>query len=161
MTQYFEVEQRDGAARIGKLMLSPELRTPCILSTTELGKLESPGPVVDAGSFWAVKSDEELDIRVKQIRKKAGNGTLIILPHQAYPPAIPAECLGKVEKFTATSGENIEGPTGSLLRVGGIPEKTSGKPVGLPDPGGAEISEGTDRGCDPPVREYRRGIRTV
>jgi archaeosine synthase len=124
MTQYFEVEQRDGAARIGKLMLSPELRTPCILSTTELGKLESPGPVVDAGSFWAVKSDEELDIRVKQIRKKAGNGTLIILPHQAYPPAIPAECLGKVEKFTATSGENIEGPTGSLLRVGGIPEKT-------------------------------------
>ena len=124
MTQYFEIEQRDGAARIGKLMLSPELRTPCILSTTELGKLESPGPVVDAGSFWAVKSDEEFDVRVKQIRKKAGNGTLIILPHQAYPPAIPAESLGKVEKFTATSGENIEGPIGSLLRVGEKPEKT-------------------------------------
>ena len=28
MTKYFEVEQRDGAARIGKLLLSPELRTP-------------------------------------------------------------------------------------------------------------------------------------
>lgn len=124
MTQYFEIEQRDGAARIGKLLLSPELRTPCILSTAELGKLENPGPVVDAGSFWAVRSDEELEARVKQIREKAGNGSLIILPHQAYPPAIPSESLGKVQRFTATDGENIEGPTGSLLRVGGKPEKT-------------------------------------
>jgi archaeosine synthase len=118
MTQYFEIEQRDGAARIGRLLLSPELRTPCILSTVELGKLESPCPIVDAGSFWGVKSDAELKARVKQIREKAGNGTLIILPHQAYPPAIPAESLGKVEKFTAPNGEKAEGPTGSLLRVG-------------------------------------------
>ncbi|RXA18709.1 tRNA-ribosyltransferase [Methanosarcina sp. MSH10X1] len=124
MTQYFEIEQRDGAARIGKLLLSPELRTPCILSTAELGKLESPGPVVDAGSFWAVKSDEELEGHIKQIREKAGKGTLIILPHQAYPPAIPAESLGIIERFTASSSENIEGPTGSLLRVGEKPEKT-------------------------------------
>ena len=28
MTQYFEIEKRDGAARIGKLLLVPELRTP-------------------------------------------------------------------------------------------------------------------------------------
>jgi archaeosine synthase len=124
MTQYFEIEQRDGAARIGKLLLSPELRTPCILSTAELGKLESPGPVVDAGSFWGVKSDAELEARVRQIREKAGNGTLIILPHQAYPPAIPAESLEKVERFTAIDGENVEGPTGSLLRIGGKPGKT-------------------------------------
>ena len=54
MTRYFEIEQRDGAARIGKLLLSPKLRTPCILSTAELGKFESPGPIVDAGSFWGV-----------------------------------------------------------------------------------------------------------
>ena len=124
MTQYFEIEQRDGAARIGKLLLSPELRTPCILRTTELGKLESPGPVVDAGSYWGVKSDAELEAHVKQIREKAGNGTLIILPHQAYPPAIPAESLGKVKRFTAIDGEKIEGPTGSILRVGREPEKT-------------------------------------
>lgn len=126
MTRYFEIEQRDGAARIGKLLLSPELRTPCILSTAELGKLENPGPVVDAGSFWGVKSDLELETHIKQIREKAGNGALIILPHQAYPPAIPIESLRKVEKFTAFNSENTEdtGPTGSLLRVGGKPEKT-------------------------------------
>ena len=65
MTQYFEIEQRDGAARIGKLLLSPELRTPCILNTAELGNLESPGPVVDAGSFWGTESRAELEARVK------------------------------------------------------------------------------------------------
>jgi archaeosine synthase alpha-subunit len=126
MTQYFEIEQRDGAARIGKFLLSPGLRTPCILSTSELGKLETPDPVVDAGSFWGVKSDAELEARVKQIREKAGNGTLIILPHQAYPPSIPAESLGKIERFTALNSESVEdtGPTGSLLRIGGKPEKT-------------------------------------
>jgi len=126
MTRYFEIEQRDGAARIGKLLLSPELRTPCILSTAELGKLENPGPVVDAGSFWSVKTDAELEAYVKQIREKTGNGTLIILPHQAYPPAIPVESLRKVKRLTALNNENVEdtGPTGSLLRVGGKPEKT-------------------------------------
>ncbi|AKB53043.1 tRNA-ribosyltransferase [Methanosarcina sp. A14] len=126
MTRYFEIEQRDGAARIGKLLLSPELHTPCILNAAELGKLENPGSVVDAGSFWGVKSDAELETHVKQIWEKAGKGTLIILPHQAYPPSIPAESLGKVQKFTDLKGENVEdaGPTGSLLKIGGKPEKT-------------------------------------
>ncbi|AKB56560.1 archaeosine synthase subunit alpha [Methanosarcina barkeri] len=126
MTRYFEIEQRDGAARIGKLLLSPELHTPCILNAAELGKLENPGSVVDAGSFWGVKSDAELETHVKQIWEKAGKGTLIILPHQAYPPSILAESLGKVQKFTDLKGENVEdaGPTGSLLKIGGKPEKT-------------------------------------
>jgi archaeosine synthase len=126
MTQYFEIEQRDGAARIGKFLLSSELRTPCILNTAELGKVENLGPIVDAGSFWGVKSNAELEARIKQIREKTGNGTLIILPHQAYPPAIPAESLGKAQRFTVTNSENVEdtGPTGSLLRVGGKPKKS-------------------------------------
>ena len=126
MTRYFEIEHRDGAARIGKFLLSPEIHTPCILSTAELGELETPGPIVDAGSFWGVKSDSELETRIKQIWEKTGKGTLIILPHKAYPPFVPAESLGKVEKITVLNGENVEdiGPTGSLLRVGGKPEKT-------------------------------------
>jgi len=119
MTQYFEVEQRDGAARIGKLLLSPEVRTPCILSTTELGNLENPGPVVDAGSFWGAKSQSELEAHVKQIRKRVGNGTLIILPHQAYPPSVSADSREKTEIFTANSGEKMDGPTGFLLRPEG------------------------------------------
>jgi archaeosine synthase len=125
MTQYFEIENRDGAARIGKLLLSPELRTPCALHTTALGNLENPGPVVDTGSLWTVDR-EELQARIKEIRKKAGKGTLIILPHQVYPPAIPADSLGKVETFASPEdgSDSNEGPTGSLLRIGGEVQKS-------------------------------------
>ncbi len=123
MTQYFEVENRDGAARIGKLLLSPELRTPCALHTAALGNLENPGPVVDAGSLWT-GSQEELQERIKKIREKTGKGTLVILPHQAYPPAIPAESLGKVKTFTSDGNNEIDGPTGSLLRIGGEVQKS-------------------------------------
>jgi len=125
MTQYFEIENRDGAARIGKLLLSPEIRTPCALHTAALGDLENPGPVVDAGSLWTADR-KELEARIKEIREKTGKGTLIILPHQTYPPAIPAESLGKVETFTAIGDENAEaeGPTGSLLRAEGEVQKS-------------------------------------
>lgn len=125
MTQYFEIENRDGAARIGKLLLSPEIRTPCALHTAALGDLENPGPIVDAGSLWTADR-KELEARIKEIREKTGKGTLIILPHQTYPPAIPAESLGKMETFTATDDQKAEaeGPTGSLLRAKGEVQKS-------------------------------------
>jgi len=119
MTQYFEIEKRDGAARIGKLLLVPKLRTPCIISTSELGNIENPGAVVDVGSFWGVESDVKLEERIKQIREKTKNGTLIILPHQVYSPSISAESRGKIRKLTADCGKKIEGPIGSLLRTEG------------------------------------------
>jgi archaeosine synthase alpha-subunit len=124
MTKYFEIEQRDGAARIGRLLLSPEIRTPYILSTVELGNYENPGPVVDAGSFWGMESQAELETRVKQIREKVGNGTIIILPHQAYPPSVStdsrsADSRDKTKIFTTSRCEKLEEPTGTLLRPGG------------------------------------------
>jgi archaeosine synthase len=120
MTQYFEIEQRDGAARIGKFRLSPELNTPCILSTKKLENFENPGSIVDAGSFWGLEFPTELEARVKEIREKAGNGTLIILPHQVYPLSISTGSREKSRMFTASSDEKIEkGPTGSLLRAEG------------------------------------------
>lgn len=124
MTKYFEIEQRDGAARIGKLLLSPEILTPCILSTAELGNLKSPGPIVDAGSFWGMESPAELEARVKQMREKVGNKTLIILPHQAYPPSVSIDSRltnsrDKTETFTTSGIERVEGSIGFLLRPEG------------------------------------------
>ncbi|MCQ1536758.1 tRNA-ribosyltransferase [Methanosarcina sp. KYL-1] len=126
MTRYFEVEQRDGAARVGKLLLSSEIRTPCVLHTADLGNLETPGPIVDAGSFWSEKSPEEQEAHIKQIREKAGEGAIIILPHQAYPPAVPADSRGKAETSARESAEKaaVEGPTGSLLRAWEEPKKS-------------------------------------
>jgi archaeosine synthase len=129
MTRYFEVEQRDGAARIGKFLLSPELRTPCILHTAKLGNLENPGPIVDAGSLWNVKEPGEPEARIKEIREKVGDETLIILPHQAYPPAVPYDARRKpgisAEGAARTGDEEMkgEGPTGVLIRLGEAPGK--------------------------------------
>lgn len=132
MTRYFEVEQRDGAARLGKFLLSPELRTPCILHTAELGNLETPGPIVDAGSLWSAKEPGGPEAGIKEIREKVGDETLIILPHQAYPPAVPYDARRNLEKSaegTAGNGtedeemKEEEGPTGVLLKVGEIPGK--------------------------------------
>ena len=50
MTQYFEVEKRDGAARIGKLMLH-QILTPCIINTSELGNIKNPGSIIDVRAF--------------------------------------------------------------------------------------------------------------
>lgn len=119
MTRYFEVEQRDGAARVGKLLLSPEIRTPCILHTAELGKLdelestEKTFPIVDAGSLWT-EAPEVLKAKLRQVREKAGEKTLIILPHQAYPPATPEDSRGK----TRLPETELAGAVGAVLRPG-------------------------------------------
>jgi archaeosine synthase len=121
MTRYFEVEQRDGAARIGKLLLSEEIKTPYILNATLLGNLENPGPIVDAGSLWSGKSREEFETRIRQIQEKTGNGTLIILPHQAYPPSISIDVKEKCESFNlkleTINKENIEGMKVSKSKI--------------------------------------------
>ncbi len=118
MTRYFEIEKRDGAARIGKLLLVPELHTPCIISASELGNIKNPGSIVDVGSFWDIESHAKLEERVKQIRDKTKNGTLIILPHQVYPPYIPIGSRGKIRTLTIDCGEKTKGPLGSFLRIG-------------------------------------------
>ena len=129
MTRYFEVEQRDGAARIGKLLLSEQIKTPYILNAALLGNFENPGPIVDAGSLWSGETREVFETRIKQIQEKTGNRTLIILPHQAYPPFISTDVKEQCELFnlelTVTNGGSVERdtsaeirgfPTGSLLR---------------------------------------------
>lgn len=136
MTRYFEVEQRDGAARLGKLLLSPEIHTPCILHTADLGSPDSQSPVVDAGSFWDTKSIEEQEVHIKQIREKVGDKALIILPNQAYPLDAPAD-IKKKTKVQEKSGkywennceinpenEVVKGPVATLLRAGELPEES-------------------------------------
>ena len=124
MTRYFEVEQRDGAARLGKFLLSPETRTPCILHTADLGNPDAQSPVVDAGSLWNTKSIEEQEACIKQIREKVGEKALIILPHLAYPLDAPVD-LRKKTKLQENAEKDAErGPIATLIRVGELPEKS-------------------------------------
>ncbi len=65
MTEYFEVHERDGAARLGELRLSDPVTTPSLADPV----------VADAGSLWA--ADRELP--------DGDEATLTVLPHRAFP----------------------------------------------------------------------------
>jgi archaeosine synthase len=65
MTEYFEVQGRDGAARRGELRLADPLETPALVD----------GSVDDAGSLWA--EDREVPHGYREI--------LTVLPHRSFP----------------------------------------------------------------------------
>nr|WP_321496921.1 archaeosine synthase subunit alpha [uncultured Methanolobus sp.] len=114
MTRYFEVQQRDGAARIGKFLLKDDIRTPYIIDTRSLGKSESP--IIDGGSLWKYSGFEEAQEHLREIRQKAGEDSLIILPHQDLTPEAPRNLTIKL----AQKAEEMEdsGATGAIYIPG-------------------------------------------
>ncbi|WMW23863.1 archaeosine synthase subunit alpha [Methanolobus sediminis] len=114
MTRYFEVQQRDGAARIGKFLLKEDIRTPYIIDTRSLGKPESP--IIDGGSLWKYPGFEEAQEHLREIRQKTGEDALIILPHQDLTPEAPKNVTIKlVEK---AEGMEDSGATGAIYITG-------------------------------------------
>ncbi|MFP4655066.1 MAG: archaeosine synthase subunit alpha [Methanohalobium sp.] len=114
MTKHFEVEQRDGRARVGKLILNTVIKTPCIINIEDIENTEKL-PIVDAGSIWKQEQSIQDKDEFNQLRQKVGNNTLIILPHQTYPYSVPAEVISK----TADSLDfEKTGEKGSVFRQG-------------------------------------------
>ncbi|THE66370.1 tRNA-ribosyltransferase [Salinadaptatus halalkaliphilus] len=71
MTEYFEVHERDGAARVGELRLESPVTTPALVDDI----------LADAGSLWA--GNREVP---------AGDDSqLTVLPHRAFPGGTAAE----------------------------------------------------------------------
>ncbi|TQD28483.1 archaeosine synthase subunit alpha [Methanolobus vulcani] len=114
MTRYFEVQQRDGAARIGKFLLKEDIRTPYIIDTRNLSMPESP--IIDGGSLWKYSSFEEAQEHLRETRQKAGEDSLIMLPHQDFTPEAPRNVTIKV----AEKAEEIKdsGATGAIYIPG-------------------------------------------
>ncbi|AKB84082.1 archaeosine synthase subunit alpha [Methanococcoides methylutens] len=112
MTSYFEVEQRDGAARIGKILLSTPVRTPYIIETASLK--DPAGPVADAGSMWELSTEEAME-NIKKIREVSGDDVIIILPHQNMAPDVPDDVAETIAKKTEVE---CEGPVGRIYRHG-------------------------------------------
>jgi archaeosine synthase len=71
MTEYFEVHERDGAARLGELRLADSKRTPALVDDL----------IEDAGSLWT--GDRELP--------EGDDSKLTVLPHRALPGGTPEE----------------------------------------------------------------------
>lgn len=65
MTDYFEVHERDGAARVGELRLSSPISTPALVDDV----------LEDAGSLWS--ADRDLP--------DGDDSQLTVLPHRAFP----------------------------------------------------------------------------
>jgi len=113
MTRYFVVQHRDGAARIGKLLLGTPIRTPHIIETGTLGKwdVENMPSIVDAGSLWMLGSKKKAEKHLHELRQAVGEDTLIILPHQSFPPAAPDEVAVKVAEGLDFSDTGAAGTT--------------------------------------------------
>jgi archaeosine synthase len=74
MTRFFEVTDRDGPARIGRLRLRDAIETPAIISRD---LIESAGPI------WAFPSIDEAQKAGAKLSEKAGK--IFIGPHVAVP----------------------------------------------------------------------------
>ncbi|ESP88785.1 archaeosine synthase subunit alpha [Candidatus Halobonum tyrrellensis] len=118
MTDYFEVHDRDGAARVGELRLSTPVATPALVGGTsgadpsggDAGGGDASGdsgrplervPVRDAGSLWS--ADREVP--------EGDDSTLTVLPHRAFPSGTREEV---VDSF-ATAFPDVDGPSAAVV----------------------------------------------
>ena len=94
MTEYFEIGDRDGAARRGTLRLTDAVSTPAAVDDI----------VVDAGSRW----------HEPQSVPDGDESTLTVLPHRALPPGTEPP----VEEAFAVDYPDVEYPSAAVVSPG-------------------------------------------
>ena len=82
MSKIFEITHRDGAARIGKLVLENELSTPAVINIHE-----KDSPIIDSGSLWKRTAPPEPDA-----------GKIAILPHKSLPLYTREEIIKELQE---------------------------------------------------------------
>ncbi|MEY7850538.1 archaeosine synthase subunit alpha [Natrarchaeobius sp. A-rgal3] len=91
MTDYFEVHERDGAARVGELRLESPISTPALVDDV----------VADAGSLWS--ADREIP--------EGDDSTLTVLPHRAFPGGTAEE----VQESFAVEYPDVDYPSVAVI----------------------------------------------
>jgi archaeosine synthase len=91
MTEYFEVLDRDGAARLGEIRLSTPVRTPALLDDV----------LVDTGSRWTAE----------QSAPTGDDDQLTILPHRS----LPAGTRQEVREAFATDASDVDFPSAAVV----------------------------------------------
>jgi archaeosine synthase len=91
MTDYFEVHERDGAARLGELRLAEPLSTPALADDV----------LVDAGSQWA---------REREV-PEGDEANLTVLPHRSFPQGTAAQ----VEQAFQVEYPDVEFPSAAVV----------------------------------------------
>ena len=105
MTKYFEVTDRDCAARIGRLMLDQRIRTPAILNSELLRKHQ--GSIIDCGCVWDRNGSPETP---------DDPGKLLILPHRSLPHHAPPEIVNRPAQPLSPSSQ-LSGHDGAVGEV--------------------------------------------
>jgi archaeosine synthase len=104
MTDYFEVHERDGAAREAELRLSDPVTTPALVDDVDRGG-DASGPshriIEDAGSLWP----EEREL------PEGDESTLTVLPHRAFP----AGTADEVEESFAVDYPEVDYPNAVVV----------------------------------------------
>ncbi|MFB6305002.1 MAG: archaeosine synthase subunit alpha [Haloferacaceae archaeon] len=91
MTDYFEVHDRDGAARLGELRLADPVTTPALVDDV----------LADAGSLW--RRDRDLP--------EGDEGVLTVLPHRAFPAGTREE----VQEAFAVEHPDVDYPAAAVV----------------------------------------------
>jgi len=103
MTKYFEVTKRDGAARLGRLILQGNIPTPLILKSGE------ENPIIYAGSLWERENLSPEDMKPDK---------LVILPYKSMPLHARAETVKEIiesGKEASRVWEHWDGPIGRIV----------------------------------------------
>jgi archaeosine synthase len=102
MTDYFEVHERDGAARVGELRLADAVSTPALVDDVAA---DTPGRVHhiidDAGSRWATEQDAP----------EGDDSAVTILPYRGLPAGTPDE----VAEAFADDYPDVDFPSGAVI----------------------------------------------
>jgi archaeosine synthase len=91
VTEYFEVHERDGAARLGELRLAESLSTPAL----------GDGVLEDAGSLWPEEPDPPA----------GDDAALTVLPHRAFPAGTDE----RVQEAFAVDYPDVEFPSAAVV----------------------------------------------
>ena len=97
MTKFFEIEERDGPARLGKLYIyaeengekMPFVQTPFMVNSTDLAS-DIAYPIKNTGTFWKYGKNQEENVKtIAEEIEKIGAGKLIILPRNQFTLTYP------------------------------------------------------------------------
>ena len=91
MTEYFEVHERDAAARVGEMRLDEPHQTPALVDEW----------LVDGGSLWPTERD----------LPDGDDSVLTVLPHRAFPGGTPDE----VQEAFAVEYPDVDFPSAAVV----------------------------------------------
>ena len=129
MTKFFEIDDRDGPARIGKLYISnsknaadtavPFIQTPYLINSSQLAAGELP--VKDLGTFWRTDlTEDEIENEIAGRFSNVSESELLILPRNQYTLTYPADVYEKQRQkvYEKINEKGMIGkvPTASVIR---------------------------------------------